>query len=158
MPCASHAWLTAQRRRSGLRSFPRRCPSTPASPDSTPTPDASASRSPAPTPSAVVPGPPSTRRTPCATGCTSARQSPLLYTPAATSCRSRHPPQPAVTGSQSVPHYASSLVPFQAPLIPVCLISTGTRNAGHSSPKRLYLTSFQVRLRAHRERPHGLLG
>src|SRR5271167_2418281 len=39
----------------------------------------------------------------------------------------------AATNSRSVPSYTSSLVPFQAPLIPVCLTSTGTRFAGHST-------------------------
>src|SRR5271167_1840705 len=39
----------------------------------------------------------------------------------------------AATNSRSVPSYTSSLVPFQAPLIPVCLTSTGTIFAGHSN-------------------------
>jgi hypothetical protein len=55
---SAHARLTTQRRRSGLSIFPRRCPSRPASPDSTPRLDASASSSPAPVPSADEPDPP----------------------------------------------------------------------------------------------------
>jgi hypothetical protein len=109
--CASRAWSTAQRRRSGLRSFPRQCPSMPASPGSTPKPDASVSRSPAPVPSAVAPDPPSTRRTPCANGNRSTRRSQLPCRPAVTSSRLQHPLQPVAADSRSAPPYASSLVP-----------------------------------------------
>src|SRR5271156_3919403 len=72
MPRSRLAWLTAQRRRSGLRSFPRAWPSTPPYPGSTLLPAASASRSPAPAPSAAGPGPPANRHTLYATGSRSA--------------------------------------------------------------------------------------
>lgn len=39
--------------------------------------------------------------------------------------------------SRSAPVYASFLVPFNAPSIPVCLTLTGTKGAGHSTPKRV---------------------
>src|SRR3982074_2213204 len=120
MPCASRAWITAQRRRSGLRSFPRRCPSTPASPGSAPRPDASASHSPAPVPSAAAPDPPSTHQTPCANGSTSARRSQLPCRLAVTSSRSQHSLQPVAADSRSAPPYASCLVPYSTPLVPVC--------------------------------------
>ena len=43
------------------------------------------------------------------------------------------PPHPAATGSRSAPPYASTLVPDIAPLVPVCLISAGTKDPGHSN-------------------------
>src|SRR5260370_26715250 len=132
MPCASRAWITAQRRRSGLRSFPSRCPSTPASPGSAPRPDASASHSPAPVPSAAAPDPPSTHQTPCANGNTSVRRSQLPCRLVVTSSRSQHSLQPVAADSRFAPPYASCLVPYSTPLVPVCLISTGTNRAGHS--------------------------
>jgi hypothetical protein len=51
------------------------------------------------------------------------------------SCRLPPLLQPAEADSQSVPAYASFLVPFMAPLIPVCLIETGTKSAGLSTGK-----------------------
>src|SRR5258707_14448465 len=133
MPCASRAWITAQRRRSGLRSFPRRCPSTPASPGSAPRPAASPSPYPAPVPSAAAPDPPSTHQTPCANGNTSAPRSQLPCRLAVTSSRSQHSLQPVAADSRSAPPYASCLAPYSTPLVPVCLISTGTNRAGHST-------------------------
>src|SRR5882757_7440459 len=147
MPCASRAWPTAQRRRSGLRSFPRRCPSTPASPGSAPRPDASASHSPAPVPSAAAPDPPSTHQTPCANGNTSARRSQLPCRLAVTSSRSQHSLQPVAADSRSAPPYASCLAPYSTPLVPVCLISTGTNRAGHSNDRltvQLQAETFNV--------------
>src|SRR5271170_5812658 len=117
MPRSRLAWLTAQRRRSGLRSFPRRCPSTPAYPGSTLPPAASASRSPAPAPSAAVPGPPANRHTLYASGSRSAPRFPLPYTLVASSFRSPRLLRSASEGSLPVPHYASCLAPSSAPLV-----------------------------------------
>ena len=67
------ACSTAQRRRSGLRSFPLPHPSGFASPATAPLPAASSGRSLSPALSSVAPGPASARRTPCASDRTSAR-------------------------------------------------------------------------------------
>jgi GNAT superfamily N-acetyltransferase len=63
----------------------------------------------------------------------------LMYKPVQSSSRWPPPLQSAAAGSRSAPPRASSLVRFQAPLIPVCLISTGTRFAGHSKLQRYFV-------------------
>ena len=67
-PCCSRACSTAQRRRSGLRSFPVPHPPAPASPATTLPPAASTGRSLSPTPSVAWPDPASAPHIPSATG------------------------------------------------------------------------------------------
>ena len=109
------------RRRSGLRSFPRRSPSTQGYPGSGSPPDASASSSPAPTPSAASPGPPAAHRTPCANGSTSAQRYRLPYKPEQSSSRSRSLPQSTSTDLPPAQAGTSCLVPYA--LLVQCLSS-----------------------------------
>src|SRR3979409_553375 len=138
MPCASRAWPTAQRRRSGLRSFPRRCPSTPACPGSAQLLISLTSRSPAQVPSAVSPGPPADRHTPCANESTSAPRSPLPCRLVLSSYRS--PPQlrSDAAGSLPAPVDTSCLVPSQFLSCQFLTFLTGTKFAGHSTRKRVF--------------------
>jgi hypothetical protein len=57
---------------------------------------------------------------------------------------SRWPPplQSATAGSRSALQCASSLSPFQAPLIPVCLTLAGTKFAGHSTEIEEYIARW----------------
>src|ERR1700733_12801659 len=109
------------RRRSGLRSFPRRSPSTQGYPDLSSPPDASTSRSPALVPSAASPGQPADRHTPSAIGSTSALRSQLPSLPAPSSCRSLPPPESDATDSPLAQADASCLVPYA--LLVQCLSS-----------------------------------
>ena len=84
-PITAMRWCTAARRRAGLRSFPRRSPSTPPSPAPRRRAAASAWRSPAPGPSASWRRRPSTRRTGSATGSRSAPTTPSSRQTSATS-------------------------------------------------------------------------
>src|ERR1700733_1705081 len=109
------------RRRSGLRSFPRRSPSTQGYPDSSSRPDASTSRSPALALSVAWPGRPADRHTPSAIGSTSVLRSRLPSLPAPSSCRSLLPLQSDVTDSPLTQAGTSCLVPYA--LLVQCLSS-----------------------------------
>src|SRR6202012_1797949 len=137
----SRAWFTALRRRSGLRSFPTQYPSAPDYPGSGSLLAVSASHSPAPVPSAASPGRSANRRTPCASGSTSALQSPHPCKPVLLSCRLQSPLQSAEAGSPPAPVDIACRVPY-ALLVPVSLSFTGTFQAGHSTSAISSLTTF----------------
>src|ERR1700757_3913923 len=128
------------RRRSGLRSFPRRSPSIQGYPDSSSPPDASTSRSPAPAPSAASPGPPAARRTPCANESTSVLRSRLPSLPVPSSCRSLLLLQSDVTDSPLAQAGTSCLVPYA--LLVQCL-SSPLAHFKPGTPKAKTLTAEQ---------------